>query len=315
MIKVDRAYARLVAWIVASGLIIFLVYGYQVDVLVSGLNNLLLATLGTVLPAFPFLALLIVLTAMRWKDFHQVLLTEQGMTSMPLTRLAGLLLIATPAFIWYLAMGLGTPSVYAEMEVAAVSFVLVAFGTLMAINPSMTRVMFPYALLYVVGLVSPLVMLDLFSDPLIALSSYLTAGIVDVIGVHVVWQGAAFQLVSASGDQIGAVISPPCSAAYSISIFLALLGLMYLDMRKSVKLTTELAIVGVFLLPVLNSARIALTILSGYYGGTAAFWGIHDWLGYAVFFGFYLVVLVIYARAPSQTRLDQTRVQPNLSNT
>jgi exosortase/archaeosortase family protein len=80
---------------------------------------------------------------------------------------------------------------------------------------------------------------------------------------------------------------------------------MYLDMRKSVKLTTELGIVGVLLLPVLNSARIALTILSGYYGGTDAFWGIHDWLGYAVFFAFYMIVLVIYSRAPRQARLSQ----------
>jgi exosortase/archaeosortase family protein len=186
------------------------------------------------------------------------------------------------------------------MEIAAASFVLVAYGALMAINPLMTRIMLPYALLYVVGLVSPLTMLDLFSNPLIAISSYLTAGMVDIIGIRVVWEGPAFQLVSASGNQIGAVITPPCSAAYSISIFLALLGLMYLDMRKSVKLTTELAIAGMFILPLLNSARIALTILSGYYGGSAAFWGIHDWLGYAVFFAFYIVVLVIYARAPPQ---------------
>jgi hypothetical protein len=33
------------------------------------------------------------------------------------------------------------------------------------------------------GLVAPLVMLDVFSQPLIALSSYLTAGLVAVVGV------------------------------------------------------------------------------------------------------------------------------------
>jgi len=132
----------------------------------------------------------------------------------------------------------------------------------------------------------------------VAISSYLTEGIVSVLGIHVIWQGAAFQLLAVNGEQIGAVISAPCSAAYSISIYLALLGLMHLDMRKSVRLTTKLAIVGVVILPVLNSVRIAITILSGFYGGSSAFWGIHDWIGYAMFLGFYLVVLMIYARAP-----------------
>lgn len=298
MFKVDRGHFRLVAWIAISFLLILLLYSYQVNVLVSGLNDLLLSTLGSILPAFPFLALLVLLTSMRWKEFHQILIKERGLTSLPNLRIVGVLLVASPTIVWYLVLTFGAPDIYLEMEIAAASFVVVAYGALITINPSMARIMLPYALLYVVGLVSPLVMLDLLSGPLVAISSYLTEGMVSVLGIHVVWQGAAFQLLAVNGEQIGAVISAPCSAAYSISIYLALLGLMYLDMRKSVRLTTKLAVVGVVILPVLNSVRIAITILSGFYGGSSAFWGIHDWIGYAMFLGFYLVVLVIYARAP-----------------
>jgi exosortase/archaeosortase family protein len=154
-------------------------------------------------------------------------------------------------------------------------------------------------------------MLDLFGDSLVALSSYMTSGIVNLLGIHVLWQGPAFQLVSVTGEQIRAVITAPCSAAYSVSIYLALLGLMYLDMRKSVNLTAKLAVVGVIALPLLNSARIATTIWFGFQGGSAAFWGIHDWLGYATFFGFYLVVLVTYSRARGPGRaLNQPALIP-----
>jgi exosortase/archaeosortase family protein len=91
-------------------------------------------------------------------------------------------------------------------------------------------------------------------------------------------------------------VSPACSAVYSISIYLALLGLMYLDMGTSLTTTAKFAIAGVVIIPLLNSARIALTIWFGYVEGSAAFWGIHDWLGYTIFLVFYIAVLVIYSR-------------------
>jgi len=49
-------------------------------------------------------------------------------------------------------------------------------------------------------------------------------------------------------------------------------------------------------IPLLNSARIALTIWFGFVDGSAAFWGIHDWLGYIIFLAFYIAVLVTYPR-------------------
>ncbi len=296
MFEIDRAHLRLGAWIAITVLLLISVYSNQVATLTAGLSDLLTSTLGTVFPAYPFLALLVVLTALRWKNFHRVLLTERGLTSNPGVRLAGVLLIILPATLWSLSSNLAEASTYLAMELAASSIVVVAYGALLAVNPTMWRIMLPYTSLYALGLLSPLFMLDTFGVPLAALSSYLAAGITNALGIHVAWQGMSFELVSAAGDPISAVVTPACSAVYSISIYLALLGLMHLDMGKSMATAAKFAIAGVVLIPLLNAARIALTIWFGFLGGSAAFWGIHDWLGYSIFLAFYIAVLVTYPR-------------------
>ena len=296
MFEVDRGYLRLGAWIATTLLLMLSVYSNQVTTLASGLDELLTSTLGTVFPAYPFLALLVVLTALRWKDFHGVLLTERGLTSNPGIRLAGVLLTILPATLWSLFFSQVESSTYLAMELAASSIVVVAYGALLAINPTMWRIMLPYTSLYALGLLSPLFMLDTLGVPLAALSSYLAAGITNALGIHVAWQGVSFELVSAAGDPISAVVTPACSAVYSISIYLALLGMMYLDIGRSLATAAKFAIAGVVVIPLLNSARIAITIWFGFVDGSAAFWGIHDWLGYSIFLAFYIAVLVAYTR-------------------
>ena len=296
MIEIDRGHFRLIAWIATTLLLMFTVYSNQVITLTSGLGDLLSSTLGTLLPALPFFALLLVLTALRWNDFHAVLLTERGLTTKLGIRLVGMLLILFPVALWALFFGSGGPSIYLAMELSASSLVLVAYGALLVINPTMWKIMLPYASLYAVGLLAPLAMLDLFGQPLAVFCSYLAAQITNALGIHVVWQGVSFGFVSLTGESINTVVAPPCSAAYSISIYLGLLGLMYLDMRKSPTATARFAVAGVILLPLLNSVRIALTILFGYLYGASAFWWIHDWLGYAIFLVFYVVVLMAYSR-------------------
>ncbi len=313
MVELDRGYLRLAAWVATTLVLVSTVYQGQLSTLVSGLGELLSSTLGTVFPAYPFLALLLVLTALRWADFHKVLIGETGLTSRPAIRIVGLLLIALPAISWALVFGNGGPSTYLAMELAASSLVLVAYGALIAINPTMWRIMLPYTSLYAVGLISPLFMLDAFGGPLANVSSVMAAGITGATGIHVAWQGVAFQFLSANGQSISAVVSPACSAAYSISIYLALLGLMYLDIGRGLGTTAKFAVVGVFALPLLNSARIAITIWFGYLGGSTAFWGIHDWLGYSIFFAFYLAVMVTYSRA-GKPRTEYGRVHVPVSS-
>jgi exosortase/archaeosortase family protein len=81
-------------------------------------------------------------------------------------------------------------------------------------------------------------------------------------------------------------------------------------MKKSPAATARFAVAGVIVLPLLNSARIALTILVGYLYGSAAFWWIHNWLGYAIFLVFYIVVLVTYSRM-DKPRIARDPVSPS----
>lgn len=241
------------------------------------------------------------LTALRWRDFHRVLAEERGITSMPLVRLTGVLLVVLPVTLWTLFFDQATQSVYLAMEISASSLVLVAYGALLAINPGMWRIMLPYASLYAVGLIAPLFMLYTLGTPMATFSSYVAAGLTSALGIHVSWQGASFAFVSAAGQPISAVVTPVCSAVYSISIYLALLGLMYLDMGSNLVMTLKFAVVGVAIIPLLDSVRIVLMIWFGVVGGSAAFWGIHDWLGYAIFFAFYIAVLVLYSRTATNS--------------
>jgi exosortase/archaeosortase family protein len=80
---------------------------------------------------------------------------------------------------------------------------------------------------------------------------------------------------------------------------------MYLDMRKSFGATMKMAAVGMALLPLLNSLRIAATIWLGFNGGLSLFWTIHDWLGYAIFFSFYVATLLTYSKLGQPCRPQQ----------
>ena len=294
---------------IATLALILTLYSNQLFILVSGLDELLTSTLGTVFPAYPFLALLLLLTALRWKDFHKVLLTEKGLRSKPAIRLAGGALVLLPVTLWSIFFGLQGegPSTYLAMELSASSLVLVAYGALVAINPTMWKVMLPYASLYALGLVSPLFMLDILGNPLASFSSYVAAGMTDALGLHVAWQGVTFGFISSSGEPISAVVTPVCSAVYSLSIYLALLGLMYLDIGASLARTVKFAIFGVLIIPLLDSARITLMIWFGVVDGSAAFWSVHDWLGYIMFFAFYIAVLVAYSSRP----MNRASVEPS----
>jgi exosortase/archaeosortase family protein len=290
-------YARLVAWLAVTSIFAVTLYSRQLILLMSGLDELLTSTLGTVFPAYPFLALLVLLIALRWRDFRKAFAAEKGLVTKPWIRLAGVALVLLPAALWALFFGQGgAPTQYLGMELAASSLVLVAYGSLLATSPTLWRMMLPYASLYMVGLVSPLFMVEALGRQLASLSSSLAAIMTRVLEIPVAWQGVSFSFISAGGEPISSIVTPACSAVYSIGIYLGLLGLMYLDMRSSLTTIAKFAILGVAIIPLLDSARIAITIWYGFEGGSAAFWGIHDWLGYALFLTFYIGALLAYSK-------------------
>jgi exosortase/archaeosortase family protein len=283
----DGGVLRFVAWLSLAVSVTFLVYPAQVYTFFLLLNGSLDDTFGTAFPAFPFAALLGVLFLLRWKDLHALLIRERGVTSRPWVRILGLALATLPlAFSQYSA---------GSLELSAASLIMVFYGTSLILNPSTDRILVPYASLYLAGVTVPGAIVYLFGEPLAGFSSWLSASMVDLAGIPVVWHGTEFELVSRAGDAITGVVTPGCSSVLSVTTFLGLLGLMYFDFRKSPVSTVKLAVVGTACLVLLNSARIGILIWAGYDAGAAALWGLHNWVGYAIFLGFYMVVLAVYS--------------------
>jgi len=238
--------------------------------------------------AIPIVALLTLIFALRAKELVQIMAEEGGGLSRLPVRLVGAATI--------LVLIVLEPTTGETLAASGIAVVLTFYATALVVTPSAARFMLPYAAIYGAAVGSPAFLLWAFGEPLAVLSSGLSAGLVHVVGFPVAWQGTGFQLVSKAGEVVNGVITPGCSSVSSVTMFLGLLALMHLDMKKNSRTTAKLAVVGVLALILLNSVRILILLWVGYEYGSAALWGIHDWIGYALFLGFFLAVLPLYAR-------------------
>ncbi len=279
-----KAATRFIVWIGAAGAL-SLATAPNFPAL---LNQSLGDTFGSVFPAFPFAALLALIFALRWKELDEILGAEGGWTSQAATRLVG-----AAVLVGLLAL---EPLTSQAIETSGISLVLTFYGVSLALNPLARRFLLPYAGVLAAGVGAPSALQWAFGEPLASLSSAFTARLVGLLGFAVTWQGTSFEFVSKSGQVVSAVVTPGCSSIISVTTFLGLLALMHLDMKKDLRSTLILAVAGVGVLTVLNSVRIMLLMLVGYDYGLGAFWGVHNWVGYALFLGFYLAALPIYSR-------------------
>jgi len=285
----DRAYLRFFGWIgTASGIAVLAAPNF-----LALMSQAVDDAFGTVLPAMPFAALLSVLFLLRWRDLRDVLLKERGVTSELSTRLLGIAIVVP----LLLLRGFTGQSVYSS----AFAVILAFYGTSLIMNPLMRKITFPYAAIYSVGIAAPAILQWVFGEPLAVLSSNFSASLIALTGIPLTWQGTQFELVSKTGDLVAATITPGCSSIVSVTTFLGLLGLMHIDLKKDLSSTVKLAVAGVAVLTVLNSVRIAILVWVGYADGAEALWSVHNWVGYALFLGFYLATLVIYPRMGGHT--------------
>ncbi len=275
---------RFASWLVfSSSLAVFTSPNF-----ISLLNQSLGDTFGSVFPAIPFAALLSLIFALRWKEFEAVLGAERSPWSHPGTRLVGAVVLGALVAL--------EPLSGENVASAGVAVVLTFYAASLVINPLTKRFMLPYAVVFAAGVGAPSVLQWALGEPLAGVSSELSARMVSLLGFHVNWQGTQFQFVSKTGEVLTGVVTPGCSSIISVTTFLGLLALMHLDLRKDVRSTAALALVGVAVLTVLNSVRIMILMWIGYQDGSAAFWGVHNWVGYALFLGFYLSALPIYSK-------------------
>ena len=220
----DIGVGRFVAWLCLALTSSLLFYSGEISTFTQLLSGRLVETFGTVFPAFPFVTLLFILFALRWKELHAILLEEHGLTSRPSTRVLGLWLVILPLAFRQFSDG--------SLELSAVTLISVFYGSSLLINPLSLKILLPYALLYSAGVTSPTILQTVFGEPLAGFSSALTAGMVSLSGIPVTWHGTQFEFVSKMGDTVTANITPGCSSVLSVTTFVGLLGLMHIDLKK-----------------------------------------------------------------------------------
>jgi len=279
-----KAVLRFVGWVAAAAVLSTI----TAPSFPALLNRLLGDTFGSNFAVVPFIALFAVIFAFRWRDLEQILEAEGGLGTLMGTRLVGVVILLLLALIVPLTSG--------TVEVSAVVMILTFFGTSLAMNPLAKRFLTPYVLVLSAGVSAPAVLQWAFGAPLALVASDISSKVVGLLGVHVVWQGTQFEFMSRTGEVVSAVVTPDCSGIVSVTTFLGLLALMHIDMHKDLRSTATLAAVGTAALALLNCVRIVALIWVGYGFGSSAFWGLHYWLGYAEFLGFYLAALLVYSR-------------------
>ena len=280
-----RARAKLAAW-VAIAMALCLVTAPTFPTLVNDSTG---DAFGGLFVAIPISALLVLIFALRWKEFAFAL-DQEGGRHLWVLRLAGVSAIAGLAAL----EPLSSQSLAASGVALAVTF----YSSSLVIVPSASRFMLPYAVVYAAAAGAPAVLLWVFGGPLAALNTGISAKLSSVAGFPVLWQGTQFEILAKSGGLVKGVVTPSCSSVTSMTTFLGLLALMHLDLKKDWRGTVKIAAIGMLALILLDSLRILFLLWVGYEYGADSLWGLHDWLGYALFLGCFLSVRPAYARMP-----------------
>jgi exosortase/archaeosortase family protein len=254
----------------------------------SLVNESLGDAFGGLFVAIPIGALLVLVFAMRWREFVGAMADEGGFVARLPVRAGGAAAIV--------ALVVLQPFTNHNLAASGIVVVITCYAVSLIVNPSTARFVLPYAAVYGAAVGAPAILLWAFGEPLAVLSSGLSAKLVGMTGFPVVWQGTQFQLLSKTGEVVSGVVTPGCSSISSVTMFLGLLALIHLDMKKSWSPTVKLAAAGILILTMLDSVRIVILLWVGYEYGPGAMWGLHDWIGYAMFLGFFLAALPVYFR-------------------
>lgn len=284
----SRVLFRIAAWIgIAVGLSVWVAPNF-----LNLLNETLNETFGNVFPAILFVALLLILCLIQRNGLFDLLESEGGLQTQKAMRLLGIGIIVALVLLI-------RPFAESSVYVSALAILLSFCASSLLVNPLTKRLMFSYGTLFGFGICVPVLITWALGGPLSHFSAFLSAKILSLSGIPVRWQGTQFVLISKTGEYLSAQVTPGCSSVISITTFLCLLVLMHFDLKKDISSTIKVAIVGIAILIVLNALRILILIWIGYSSGVTEFWTLHNWIGYTLFFGFYLTTIPIYARMNS----------------
>ncbi|MBC7129989.1 archaeosortase/exosortase family protein [Candidatus Bathyarchaeota archaeon] len=283
-----EAVERLIPWLSASMIISVLLYREPILTFLQGISSIVpgetqIYPIAGIIFAGAFILF-------RLEEIKASLKNEGGHASKRRIRLLGLMLIIFPAILWNML------SASEPMDVSAIILALAWFGAFMIFNPSTSKILAPYLMLYMAATMAPRLLYPVAGEPLADFTSLIVAGMMPLIGAPAAMTGRSLELTSLNGETIKFTISSGCSSISSITVFLLLCGLMHLDLKKNARTTLLFASIGTLSLILLNALRVVILLWVGYTGGDWSLWTVHSWLGYAIMIGFYALTAKIYLK-------------------
>jgi exosortase/archaeosortase family protein len=98
------------------------------------------------------------------------------------------------------------------------------------------------------------------------------------------------------------MITAACAGPATFGVFMALFGLMAMDVRPSWGVTAGLFVFGLLGTWVQNLVRVVYLLMVGYREGADAMWIAHDNTGYLWFISWYVVFAFVYLSAAARHR-------------
>jgi exosortase/archaeosortase family protein len=287
----EKVRYRLALWLAAAAILSEALYPQEVAILLSSVGEISVENLGNfyALAALLFVSVFFLL---RWRDLRGLLLEEGDFRTKPRVRLAGLALSVLPLLLVPLL------GVYEDAgSLAVFPIFLVFWGVLLLINPSTLRMSIPYSAALLAATLLPSPLTALVGEPLVGVASFLSRLLLSATAIPYSYTSLPIpelQFSSQGGSSLVLFITPFCSSLSSISVFLLLVTLMHIDLRKDRAATIKMALVGTVALVLLNGLRIAAIAWAGFIGGAELLASVHGWIGYTIFVAFYAAAAFAY---------------------
>lgn len=278
-----------VAVLIAATAISLGLYSSQALLLLLKLGEVLGGVFDTSVPAFPLAGMLFVLIfiALRRKELERLMRSGERKNWITAT---GVVM----TFLPLLALRASGSLLSGSYVFAAIALTTCWVGVMVALRPSVFRFFIPYLLFYVAAIGSVSLLTSTLGDPLAAVVASISEGVTTAAGLPVHWSSVYMTFVAAGGSQVSLYISQECSGIASVSIFLLLMGLMYLDLKPRAGTAVLTAALGFLLFVILNSLRVVTIIVGGIYGGTDLLWNLHGWVGYVYYIIGYAAILLFF---------------------
>ena len=155
---------------------------------------------------------------------------------------------------------------------------------------------------YFFSVISPLFVQTFLEIPFSMASILLVVPVLWIFGIPAQFHDTLISFPSAHGENMTVFIDSRCAGSVSLTVFIALFILMYMDLplpKREASKFLALGTVGTFLQ---NILRLASLCIAGYHYGYSALWQVHTYAGYIIFGVYFTIFSYLYITAAKASR-------------